>query len=52
MSCGRGEPAGLPGPGKQVTEVKEGPMELRRKRRYMHGGGEGERLWRASEGAA
>ena len=32
MSHGGSEPAGLHGLRKQVTEVKEGPLELRRKR--------------------
>ena len=32
MSCGRSEPAGLCGLRKQVTEAKEGLLDLRRKK--------------------
>ena len=40
VSCGRTGPAGLRGLRKQVTEVKDGPLELGRKqaRMYMPGG--------------
>ena len=39
MSCGGSQPAGLCGLRKQVIEAKEGPWELRRKKRKgsLHG---------------
>ena len=40
MSHGKSEPAGLRGLRKQITETKEGPLELRRKKgkKNMPGG--------------
>ena len=36
MSWERSEPAGMQGLGKQVTEAKEGPLELKRKKERIY----------------